>query len=371
MTWRLKAPEIESRAVNLARPFLESKTSLMITIHAWNGKTKQAVQFPEAALRQDRDKLLAHDVLWIDLAQPTPDEEQLVFREFQPVHPLTLEDITRLRREPDEPPHFPKVEEFSDYLFVIINPLTQDFLEHLDRSGNNVGPELRPFTQLSAVLTHQLLITHHYERHSCIDHLQTFLERHESQAERGPDYLFHLVLDDTVDQYAPVLDYIDDALDSLEIQVVQKPQAALFLKLLQLKRQIIVLRKTLIHEREVLVRLMRGEFELVQERECAYYRNVYDHLVRFTELMESSREMATDLMQSYLASTSNKLNEIMKVLTMISTVVLPMTLIAGIYGMNFKHMPELEKEWGYPFALGLMILTGVGSVAFFLWRKWL
>ncbi len=342
----------------------------MITIHAWNGNTKRAEELPATVLEQDRDQL-THEVLWIDLSQPTPEEEQLVFQKFLPIHPLSLEDITRLRREPDAPPHFPKVEEFPAYLFVIINPLTQDFLRHIDQARDSLEPGTRPFTQLSVVLTQNLLITHHYEPHICIDHLQTFLQRHQTQAERGPDYLYHLLLDDTVDQYAPVLDYIDDGLDALEVQVLRNPQPALFLKLVRLKREIIQLRKTLIYEREVLVRLMRGEFELVQERETVYYRNVYDHLVRFTELIESSREMATDLMQSYLAAVSNKLNEIMKVLTMISTVVLPMTLIAGIYGMNFRHMPELEQAWGYPFALGLMVLTGVTSVAYFLWRKWL
>ena len=132
------------------------------------------------------------------------------------------------------------------------------------------------------------------------------------------------------------------------------------------------MRKTLVYEREVLARLCRGEFDLIEAREMVYYRNVYDHLVRFTELIESSREMVSDLMQTHLAAASNKLNEIMKVLTMISTVVLPMTLIAGIYGMNFKKwFPELDWDYGYPFALGLMALTGIASFVFFRWKKWI
>ena len=121
----------------------------MITIHAWNGQTKRAEELPAAMLTQDRDRLLAHEVLWIDMAQPTPEEEQLVFQQFLPIHPLSLEDITRLRREPDAPPHFPKVEEFPDYLLVIINPLTQDFLRHIDQAKDSVEPSAKPFTQLS------------------------------------------------------------------------------------------------------------------------------------------------------------------------------------------------------------------------------
>jgi magnesium transporter len=143
------------------------------------------------------------------------------------------------------------------------------------------------------------------------------------------------------------------------------------MQLLRMKREIILLRKTMIHEREVLARLARGEFDLVDEREMVYYRNVYDHLVRFSELIESSRDLVTDLMQTHLAATSNRLNSIMKVLTMISTVVLPMTLVAGVYGMNFKHMPEIEWPWGYPLALALMAATGVTGYLFFRWSRWL
>jgi magnesium transporter len=142
-------------------------------------------------------------------------------------------------------------------------------------------------------------------------------------------------------------------------------------QLLHLKREIIGLRKTIIYEREVLARLCRGEFALIDDREMVYYRNVYDHLIRFTELIESSREMTTDLMQTLLSATSNRLNEIMKVLTMISTVVLPMTLITSIYGMNFDHLPEVHWTYGYPFALGLMFVVGFLSFAFFRLKKWI
>jgi magnesium transporter len=345
----------------------------MIAAYLWDRQAKKLQPAPPDLLQKGHQAVAdANQVLWVDMSDPTPDEEALVLQRFLPVHPLTFEDVTRLRREPDAPPHFPKVEEFSDYLFVIVNPLTHQFLQSLDkRAGGAAAADVPLFTQLSAVLTHHILITHHYEPLVCIDQLNAFLQRHEAQADRGPDYLFHLILDSTVDQYAPVLDYVDERLDEMEIAVISRPRPALLRNLLHLKRRIVILRKTLIYEREVLVRLSRGEFDLVEDRETAYYRNVYDHLVRFAELMESSRDMASDLMQSYLAATSNHLNQIMKYLTMVSTVILPMTLISGIYGMNFEGMPELKWEHGYPFALGLMALTGLGSLAFFYWRKWI
>jgi magnesium transporter len=347
----------------------------MITIQVWNRATRKMQALPADRLCERKSGAAPgeDDVLWIDLSNPTEEEEQLVLRQFLPIHPLSLEDVTRLRREPDAPPHFPKVEEFPDYLFVIVNPLSQPYLHGLTKAQEWTSEwPTALFTQLSAVLTHDVLITHHAEPLLCVEHLRTALQRNEGQADRGPDYLFHLILDSTVDQYAPVLDHVDDALDHMEVQVMQRPRGKVFHRLLRLKREIILLRKTLIYEREVLVRLARGEFALVDERETVYYRNVYDHLVRFTELIESSREMTSDLMQSYLASTSNHLNQIMKLLTMISTIILPMTLISGVFGMNFERLiPSTAHPYGFEIALGLMAVSGLASLGVFWWRKWL
>jgi magnesium transporter len=336
----------------------------MITVYRWDAATKvghwaeggDALGEPPAG----------DDVVWIDLQDATDEETHLVLRHWFPVHLLTLEDVTRMRRLPGAAPHLPKVEEFADYLFVVVNPLTAEAGRAL------VADEFKGLTtQLSAVLTASLLITHHSGPLASIDALRGCLKRHDAQAGHGPDYLLHLILDDMVDQYAPVLDVLEEELDRLEEEVFQRPSSTMLPQMLRLKRFVVVLRKTLIHEREVLARLQRGDFALIADRERAYYRNVYDHLLRFTELVEGARDMVTDLMQAHLAAISNRLNEIMKALTMVSTVVLPMTLIAGIYGMNFKQMPELDAPWGYPLALALMGLTGAASFAFFKWKKWI
>jgi magnesium transporter len=176
-----------------------------------------------------------------------------------------------------------------------------------------------------------------------------------------------------VDEYTPVVEGVAARLDRLESRIFRDPSPRLLARLLRLKRVVTGLRKTLILEREVLARLIRGEFELVDEREVVYYRNVYDHLVRYTELIESAREMVSDLMETHLSAVSTRLNQVMKVLTMISTVVLPMTLVAGVYGMNFEEnvWPGFKTAWGFPAAIGLMLALGLGSVAFFRWRKWI
>lgn len=355
----------------------------MISLYCWNAVQKVGLLLNPELLRTHADRLRASaDVYWIDMDNPTEEEEQLIFGEFFPIHRLSRSDIAYQRHHPETQVHLPKAEEFPDYLFVVVNPLRSGFMEEIKQElAGQLPKDHQPaVVQLSAVLTKRLLITHHREPVDAIVQLRKFLTKHEEQAGRGPDYLFHLVLDAMVDDFAPALDHFQETLEQMEEEVFVQPSAVMISNLLHLKRRIIILRKTLVYERELLARMMRGDFKLIDEREIAYYRNVYDHVVRFTELIESSREMVSDLMQTHLAAASNKLNEIMKVLTMISITILPMTLIAGIYGMNFEKnvwpFQNLEKafeqaEYGFPTAIGLMVLSGVLALAFFRWMKWL
>lgn len=338
----------------------------MIHVFRFNPGDKFGAVAEFADLPAHAAELPTGAVVWIDLAEPTPEEEERVFKQFLPVHSLTLEDITKNRR--GEGTHLPKVEEFPDYLFVIVNPLPTEMPE-VEESHKKATRRTRP--QLSAVVTETVLITHHSEAMPCIAEGLAHLARHAGNAQRGPDYLFHLVLDGIVDDYAPVVDRITAQLDRLETKMFRSPSPAVLAVLLRIKREVTYLRKTLILEREVLARLIRGEFQLVDPREMAYYRNVYDHLVRYTDLIENAREMVSDLMQTNLAATSNRLNEIMKTLTMISTLGMVGTLIVGYYGMNFKHIAELDWETGHWFALGLFGACSFGLLAWYRWKKWL
>src|SRR5262249_28239786 len=314
----------------------------MITVYRWDCAAQACSRVESHQLPPSAAEISPEDVYWVDLSDPTPEEERSVFEQFLHVHTLTLQDITKPRREPDQGAHFPKVEEFPDYLFVIVNPLPRDLEAAVAKKPKTDEtpapiPKLpliratrllhRHRPQLSAVMTRNVLITHHYQPLSCVDETREFVERHGTSARRGPDYLFHLVLDAMVDEYAPVVDRVAAQLDGLETRLFKDPSPKVLSRILGLKRLVVGLRKTLILEREVLARLVRGEFDLVEDREIAYYRNVYDHLVRYTELIEAAREMVSDLMQTHLSAASNRLNQIMKTLTMISTVVLPMTLI--------------------------------------------
>lgn len=351
----------------------------MIHVVHWDSASGRAISGDSDALPKSHDELTGDVAVWIDLENPTPEEEDRVFRTFLAVHPLTLEDVTKPHRTPGEGAHLPKVEEFPDYLFVVVNPLPPNMAVSGKLAGNGdmladppappLGKRTRP--QLSAVLTHHALITHHYDSLRVVADVRAYSSRHAESIRRGPDYLFHLVLDAMVDEYAPMVERIADRLDALEEQLFRRPTPAVLARLLRLKREVSFLRKTLILEREVLARLIRGEFALVDPREIVYYRNVYDHLVRYAELTESAREMVSDLMQSHLSAASNRLNEVMKVLTMISTVVLPMSLIAGVYGMNFENTPEFRWSYGFWYAVGLMVMTAAGAVGLFRWKRWL
>jgi magnesium transporter len=338
----------------------------MISLYRWLPGDKSGKWADQPDLPAGGGNIPEGEVWWIDLEDPSEEEEALVFKKFLPIHSLTLEDIARSRREPDGRPHLPKVEEFPDYLFVVANALRP-----IDGERRPETDPVRCVVQLSGVLTGQVLITHHYQTLSAVSAVKQFLGRHGEQAGRGPDYIFHLVLDQIVDEYAPEVDHLVTRLDEIEVQVFERPSQQLVAELVHLKRRVIALRKTLILMREVLARLIRGEFELVDDREIVYYRNVFDHLVRYTELIEGAREMVSDLMQTHLAAQSNKLNGIMKALAMVSTVILPMSLISGIYGMNFKNMPELEWHLGYYFALGLMVVVAAAALGIFYWKRWL
>jgi magnesium transporter len=319
------------------------------------------------ALRQ------SSDVYWIDLDQPTPEEEELVYEHFFPVHRLTRTELAERRQHQSNV--FPKVEAFADYLFVVTTPLAKSFLDRQRIPGASVADSIDGVvTQLSAVLSAKVLITHHIEPLGEVENLRSFLFKHEEQAGRGADYLFHLILDAMIDSFAPVVDRLHDELEVIEDRVFLQPTPVLLQRLVFLKRLVILLRKTTMYEREVLVRMTRGDFAQIAEREIAYYRFVYDHVVRFTEMIEGAREMVGDLMQLHLSATSNKMSEIMKVLAMISTILLPMTVLTGFFGQNFAAFDDLDNswlmDWGWLLTLGAMVVLGAGAMVYFKWKRW-
>jgi magnesium transporter len=171
--------------------------------------------------------------------------------------------------------------------------------------------------------------------------------------------------------YLPVLESIEDQLDDTEEEIFTDAKPELLRHILALKRTVLRLKKTVFPQREVINHLARNEYEFVQTRTQAYFRDVYDHLYRMAEMTESFRDMSTAMVEAYLSTVSNRMNEIMKVLTTITTIFMPLTVITGIYGMNFKHMPELEWRFGYFFVIGIMVVVVLSLLSYFKQKRWL
>ncbi len=348
----------------------------MIRILIQHGDQVREIDLPELfKLRASSD--FQDTMVWVDMDNPTEEEEETVLIHLFLFHPLSVEDCQRERLEPDEGDHYPKVEEYGDYLFVIFNPLDMP-IESYSYNPNAAAEEYEklfkvkfPTRQINTFLGKNFLITHHYERSPSVEYARTMCLKNPQALRRGPDYVFHVIIDQIVDNYAPVMDYFDDLVERTEFEVFENSQSSLLSRILSLKKGIQRLKRITTYQREILNRLSRGEFTLIASDEAFYYRNVYDHLVRIVDLTETYRDLVNGLLDAYLSVSNNRMGEVMKVLTVISTIFLPLTLITGIYGMNFDHMPELHTEIGYYAVWTLMITVAGGMLLFFKKKGWL
>jgi magnesium transporter len=304
-------------------------------------------------------------ILWVDLENPLEAEEETLLVSVFDFHPLAIEDT---QRGADEEGHLPKVEDFGDYLFIIFNPVEASATASSDDSRG--GFEIRT-TQLSAFLSTRALVTHHYSPLRSITNAQQLLSKNPKALARGPDFLFHIIIDELVDNYTPILDQLDSLMDDMEREVFHEPTQETMIRILQMRRNITTLRRVAFYQREMLNRLSRGEFTLITRDEMLYYRNVFDHLVRMTDLTDSYRETVGGLLDAYLSVTSNKLSQVMKVLTIISTIFLPLSVITGFFGMNFAHLPGLESPMGVILTTLSMALVAGGMLWVFRRNRWI
>ena len=301
-----------------------------------------------------RQALERGEAIWIELERRDQACEQLLAEQLK-LHSLTLEDIWAESEQP-------KLEDYEEYLYVLLHSIAS--------SDNGVGVKL---VELDLVLGPTYVLT--YDPYGMVTSVRDALAHSPHMLKHGPAWLMHAILDAAVDRYLPIIDRIDLELERLEDDVLRKAGTRegprLLRKLLAYKRLLLNLRRMSVHQREILLRLARGEFEGIPSAAVPFFRDVYDHFLRVTDQVESYRDLTTSALEAYLTVQSNRMNEVVKTLTLISTVMLPITFIAGLYGMNFKHMPELESSWGYPATLLLMAAVTSGTLLWF-WRKgWL
>jgi magnesium transporter len=298
----------------------------------------------------------AEGLLWVSLEQPTEAEIQTILADTFHFHPLAIEDCL------SDGYQAPKVDIFGDYLFIIVHALQPNFpLDQFDTM------------ELNCFLGRNYLVTSH--RHPQMPPVQAVWERlarDERPLTRGADFLCYTILDRLVDEYMPLLDVMDEEIDRLEDEVVLKrPKPDVLERILSLKHSILTLRRIIAPQREVMNRLSRDDLPQIADVHHIYYRDIYDHLVRVHDLSESIRDVVTGALDTYLSATSNRLNEIMKALTIVSTIFLPLSFIAGVYGMNFKYFPELQWQYGYCYVWGIFIAIAVGMLWYFRRRGWI
>ena len=293
-------------------------------------------------------------VIWVDMESPTAADEQVLLDVFH-FHPLTVEDCRENR-------HYPKVEEFDGYLYFIVHGVRAD-----------TSPERFNTIELDGFLGSNFVITYHHDHFRSIHNVKQLLRTTPVACQRGTAYLLHQILDQVVDYYSPVLDDFDNRLDQLEDTIfnLRQPNNQILSSIMDLKRSVLRLRRISVKQMDILHRMHRGEFALIPEEMRPFYRDVYDHLVRVVDLSENYRDLISGSLEAYLSVVSNRLNEIMKVLTIFSAIMLPLTFIAGVYGMNFDNMPELHSKYGYFAVLVIMIAVAVGMLLFFRRRGWI
>lgn len=292
-------------------------------------------------------------VLWVNLdgLHRTDLVEQL--GQLFSLHPLVLEDIVNTDQRP-------KLEEYDNYLFITLR-----MIYLLPR---NPVPVIE---QISLILGKNYILTFQEKSGDMFDALRERLQNNKGRIRKlGADYLAYSLLDAVIDSYFGVMEKNGEEIEGLEEEVVTNPSPKTLQQIHHLKQEMIFLRRAIWPLREVVSGLQRIGAPLIQPSIGLYLRDIYDHTIQLMDTVETYRDMLSSLLDIYLSSISNRLNEVMKVLTIIATIFIPLTFITSLYGMNFKHMPELNSVWGYPAALSAMASVAAGMLVYFKNKRW-
>jgi len=270
------------------------------------------------------------------------------------IHPLILEDILNTGQRP-------KFEDMEKYLFVVLKMLC------FDDQSQTVQSE-----QVSIVLASNYVISFQENIGDVFESIRDRIRNAKGRIRKmGPDYLMYALLDAIVDSYFSILEKLGEKIESLEEELVGDPTEKTLKQIHHLKKEMVFLRKSVWPLRELVSGMERSESALIKETTGAYLRDVYDHTIQVIDTVEGFRDMVSGMLDIYLSSISNRMNAVMKVLTIIATIFIPLTFVAGIYGMNFKYMPELEWKWGYLAVWIVVVIIGICMLIYFRRKKWL
>jgi len=333
-------------------------------VHIGEKKTDKVTitGFNYAGVRCDEHQILSLD----ELAPPTDESITWVNvggvhkmdilescgKQFQ-LHSLLLEDIANTDQRP-------KLDDYETCLFLVLKMLSVT-----DRQDIVVE-------QVSLVFGRNFVLSFQENGTDVFTPVRDRLRGGKGRLRQsGADYLFYALVDAVVDQYFAVVEVLGEKIEELQDLVVSDPQPETLRRIHALKRQLLFLRRAVWPLREVTNNLSRSECPFLQESTKVFFRDVYDHVVQIVDTIETLREMVSASLDIYLSSISYRLNAVMKVLTIITTIFMPLTFIVGIYGMNFEHMPELKWEWGYPLVVGVMVMIAIAMLGFFIRKRWI
>lgn len=270
------------------------------------------------------------------------------------LHPLILEDIGDTEQRP-------KMEDLDNYIYVV--------LKMLSYNAENAEIEVE---QISLVVGRNFVISFQETVGDVFDPIRDRIKNAKGRIRKmGADYLGYALVDAIIDNYLKILDEFGEKIEFLEEEIITRPDQMVLKEIYHLKSEIIFLRKIIFPLKELVRSLERSDSELIKDTTRIYFRDVYDHVIQVADSMEMFREMLTGMVEAYLSSLSNRLNEVMKVLTIIATIFMPLTFITGIFGMNFKFIPGLERIWGFPVAMFLMFVIGIYMLRYFKKQNWI
>ena len=298
--------------------------------------------------------------LWVDLEGPTPAETKAVLEDVFHFHPLTVEDCLTESSSPKVEEYLPKEgDQFAPYLFLVIHAVDYSRKDGVFRTR-----------ELNFFLGKNFLVTYHAVAMPSIQSVEERCLRGTGHVARAPDRVAHTLLDGLVDNYKPALEELGEEIGELEGRVMQNPNHGALNEIVQIKREVLHLRRIIGPQREVLSRFAKGDFKLIRPHLVPYYRDVYDGLFRIHELAQAYTDSVTGILQVYLSMSSNRTGEVIKVLTLITLVTTPIVIVGTWYGMNFRMMPELQIPYGYPATIAVTVISTVALVWWFKRKHW-
>ncbi|MHB1294046.1 MAG: magnesium/cobalt transporter CorA [Anaerolineae bacterium] len=295
-----------------------------------------------------------HDITWISMVGAEHMDTLEVIGECLGLHPLVVEDIGSQQQRP-------KIEDYQDYVYIVLRSLT------FDDAADQIVAE-----QVSIILGPGVVLSVQQAESPLFENVRTHLRAAKGRLRRmGADYLAYVLVDTIVDGYLSLLQRMAERIDDLEENLITAPTRSTLGAIHDLKRELLLLRTSIWPTREIISSMQRDESWVVSDSTSLYLRDVYDHTIQIVDMLEVYRDIVSGMLDIYLSSLSNRMNEIMKVLTIIATIFIPLTFVAGVYGMNFRYMPELAWRWGYPVALALMFSIALVMLVYFRKKRWL